>query len=74
MRTTWLFASPFDSINAFPYFIVVPMSAWRSNFCCTPRGAPVPSSHVRYVGRFPSLNSLKRSSTHADRCACGQWR
>ena len=49
MRTTLLFASRFDSINALPYFMVVPTSAWRSSFCCTPTGAPVASSHERYV-------------------------
>jgi len=37
----------FRQICASPYFIVVPMSAWRINFCCTPIGALVSSRRER---------------------------
>jgi hypothetical protein len=49
--TTFLLALRLLSSSASPYFKVMRASAWRINFCCTVRGAPVSSSRVRYVCR-----------------------
>jgi hypothetical protein len=45
--TTLLFASRLASIKAFPYTFIVAIWACRINFCCTPTGAPLSSSHER---------------------------
>jgi hypothetical protein len=52
LLTTAVFASRLDSISAFPYtFMVVETWVCRISFCWTQMGAPVSSSHERYVRR-----------------------
>jgi hypothetical protein len=55
--------------EALPYWsIVVETCACRMSFCCTPTGAPVSSSHARYVYRLCRIrhNRLCRIPEYAE--------